>query len=281
MACPCALGLATPTAVTVGVGRAAEYGILIKNGETLESSKDVDVCVFDKTGTITEGKPEVADIESFDMDESKFLQILSSVENNSNHPIAKSILNRFKADNLELANEGKEDLQLLAVDDFENVTGKGLKANVSIDGVNSSVLAGNLKLMEAEGVNVSEEVLNRFNDFVLDAKTTIVMAVDGEIKGIITLMDKIKDSSKPAIEHLHKMGIETYMLTGDNEKTAAAVAKMSCQMTSSIRFANFKRKEKESCSLEMVSMMLQHYLKLMLVLLWVMVLTLLWKAGIL
>ena len=152
----------------------------------------------------------MADIESFDMDEGKFLQILSSVENNSNHPIAKSILNRFKADNIKLADEGKEDLQLLAVDDFENVTGKGLKANVSIDGVNSSVLAGNLKL--------------KFNDFVSDAKTTIVMAVDGEIKGIITLMDKIKDSSKPAIDHLHKMGIETYMLTGDNEKTASAVA---------------------------------------------------------
>ena len=169
-------------------------------------------------------RPEQSLIESFDMDEGKFLQILSSVENNSNHPIAKSILNRFKADNIKLADEGKEDLQLLAVDDFENVTGKGLKANVSIDGVNSSVLAGNLKLMESEGVEVSEEVLNKFNDFVSDAKTTIVMAVDGEIKGIITLMDKIKDSSKPAIDHLHKMGIETYMLTGDNEKTASAVA---------------------------------------------------------
>jgi Cu+-exporting ATPase len=166
----------------------------------------------------------VADIETFDMDESEFLQILSSVENNSNHPIAKSILNRFKADNIKLANEGKEDLQLLAVDDFENVTGKGLKANVSIGGVNSPVLAGNLKLMESEGVEVSEEVLNKFNDFVSDAKTTIVMAVNGEVKGIITLMDKIKDSSKPAIDHLHKMGIETYMLTGDNEKTASAVA---------------------------------------------------------
>ena len=123
-----------------------------------------------------------------------------------------------------MADEGNEDLQVLAVEDFENVTGKGLKANVSIDGVNSSVLAGNLKLMESEGVEVSEEVLNKFNDFVSDAKTTIVVAVDGEIKGIITLMDKIKDSSKPAIDHLHKMGIETYMLTGDNEKTASAVA---------------------------------------------------------
>ena len=153
VACPCSLGLATPTAVTVGVGRAAEYGILIKNGETLESSKDVDVCVFDKTGTITEGKPEVADIETFDMKEEKFLQILSSVENNSNHPIAKSILNRFKSDNIKLANEGKDDLPLFAVDDFENITGKGLRANVNIDGEEKAVLAGNLKLMEAEEVD--------------------------------------------------------------------------------------------------------------------------------
>ena len=224
VACPCSLGLATPTAVTVGVGRAAEYGILIKNGETLESSKDVDVCVFDKTGTITEGKPEVEDIETFGIGEDKFLQILSSVENNSNHPIAKSILNRFKANNIELSNEGKGDLPLLNVEGFENITGKGLKANVSIDGNNSHVLAGNLKLMELEGISVSDDVLNKFNAFVSEAKTTIAMAVDGEIRGIITLMDKIKPSSKNAIGELHTMGIETYMLTGDNEKTAVAVA---------------------------------------------------------
>ncbi|WP_295616038.1 heavy metal translocating P-type ATPase [uncultured Methanobrevibacter sp.] len=224
VACPCSLGLATPTAVTVGVGRAAEYGILIKNGETLESSKDVDVFVFDKTGTITEGKPEVEDIETFGIDEDKFLQILSSVENNSNHPIAKSILSRFKEDNLKLANEGKDDLPLLNVEDFENITGKGLKANVAIDGELKPVFAGNLKLMEAEGVSVTEDVLNKFDVFVSEAKTTIAMAVDGEINGIITLMDKIKPSSRNAIDELHKMGIETYMLTGDNEKTASAVA---------------------------------------------------------
>ncbi|MBO7241715.1 MAG: copper-translocating P-type ATPase, partial [Methanobrevibacter sp.] len=224
VACPCALGLATPTAVTVGVGRAAEYGILIKNGETLESSKDVDVCVFDKTGTITEGKPDVADIIPFDGDESKFLQVLSSVENNSNHPIAKSILNRFKANNIQLANEGKEDLPLLEVDDFENITGKGLKAKVNVDGEMKTVLAGNLKLMETEGIDLNDEVLSSFDAFVSEAKTTIVMAVEGEIKGIITLMDKIKENSKSAIDELHKMGIETYMLTGDNEKTASSVS---------------------------------------------------------
>ena len=224
VACPCSLGLATPTAVTVGVGRAAEYGILIKNGETLESSKDVDVCVFDKTGTITEGKPEVEDILALDGDESGFLQILSSVENNSNHPIAKSILNRFKSDNIKLSNEGKEDLTLLEVKDFENITGKGLKALVNIDGEDKTVLAGNLKLLEAEEVPVGDDILKQFNAYVSEAKTTIAMAVDGEVKGIITLMDKIKANSKSAIDELHKMGIETYMLTGDNEKTASSVA---------------------------------------------------------
>ena len=224
VACPCSLGLATPTAVTVGVGRAAEYGILIKNGETLESSKDVDVCVFDKTGTITEGKPEVEDILALDGDESGFLQILSSVENNSNHPIAKSILNRFKSDNIKLSDEGKEDLTLLEVKDFENITGKGLKALVNIDGEDKTVLAGNLKLLEAEEVPVGDDILKQFNAYVSEAKTTIAMAVDGEVKGIITLMDKIKANSKSAIDELHKMGIETYMLTGDNEKTASSVA---------------------------------------------------------
>ena len=144
-------------AVTVGVGRAAEYGILIKNGETLESSKDVDTVVFDKTGTITEGKPEVADIVCFDYDGDKFLQILSTVENNSHHPIAKAILNKFKSNNIDLLEAGGEDLSLLECSEFENITGKGLKANVVIDGESQEVLAGNLKLLEDEDVAVSDE----------------------------------------------------------------------------------------------------------------------------
>jgi len=225
VACPCSLGLATPTAVTVGVGRAAEYGILIKNGETLESSKDVDVVVFDKTGTITEGKPEVEDILTFDGDDEGFLQILSSIENNSHHPIAKAILNKFKASNIDSLNEGKEDLKLLDVEDFENITGKGLKGNIDIDGSHVEILAGNLKLLESFNVPVNDEVLSNYNKFVDESKTTICLAVDGNVKGILTLMDKIKSSSKSAIQALHDMDIQTYMLTGDNEKTALAVAK--------------------------------------------------------
>ena len=113
---------------------------------------------------------------------------------------------------------------MLNVLDFENITGKGLKASVDMDGKNSLVLAGNLKLLDAEGVSISDDVLEKFNNCVLDAKTTIVMAIDGEIWGIITLMDKIKENSKDTIDALHDMGIETYMLTGDNEKTASTVA---------------------------------------------------------
>ena len=123
-----------------------------------------------------------------------------------------------------MSNEGKEDLTLLEVKDFENITGKGLKALVNIDGEDKTVLAGNLKLLEAEEVPVGDDILKQFNAYVSEAKTTIAMAVDGEVKGIITLMDKIKANSKSAIDELHKMGIETYMLTGDNEKTASSVA---------------------------------------------------------
>ncbi len=224
VACPCALGLATPTAVTVGVGRAAEYGILIKNGETLESSKDVDTVVFDKTGTITEGKPEVEDILTFDYDEDKFLQVLSTVENNSHHPIAKAILNRFKDNNINLLEDGKDDLSLLECEEFENITGKGLKATVVIDGEAQNVLAGNLKLLESEEISVSDEVLVKFDEFVLKSKTTICMSIGDKVVGILTLMDKLKPSSKKAINALHDMEIDTYMLTGDNEKTAESVA---------------------------------------------------------
>lgn len=228
VACPCSLGLATPTAVTVGVGRAAEFGILIKNGETLESSKDVDVVVFDKTGTITEGKPVVHDIISFDCSDEEFIQLIASVENKSNHPIAKSIMDKFD----EFYNSSNN-LELFEVFDFENISGKGLKANIQLsknsslndeDNLNSHILAGNLNLLESEGVEVSEEIFGQYNAFVDEAKTTICLAVDGNVKGIVTLMDKIKDNSKSTIQALDDMGISTYMITGDNNKTAKNVA---------------------------------------------------------
>ncbi|MDR0900032.1 MAG: heavy metal translocating P-type ATPase [Methanobrevibacter sp.] len=226
VACPCALGLATPTAVTVGIGRAAEYGILIKNGETLESSEDVDVAIFDKTGTITEGNPEVSDILIFDnfqtknkqsqLTENEFIQLIASLENNSTHPIAKAIVRKADEMNIDLKD----------VTDFENITGKGLKGTIN----EIAILAGNKSLLHDEGILDSENIivssnaLETYNNFINESKTAIFLVYNGSIKGIITLMDKIRDNSKKTVEELKSMGIKTLMLTGDNEKTAINVA---------------------------------------------------------
>ena len=208
VACPCALGLATPTAVTVGIGRAAEFGILIKNGDTLENAGKVNVAAFDKTGTITEGKPQVDDIITYGISKDELLKIAASIEKNSTHPIAKAITIKGKELNLDT----------LKTEEFENITGKGLKAK--IDG--KTILAGNKSLMD--NIIIPEEALIDYNKFEDDSKTTILIAVDGKIKGIISLSDKIKENSKRTIRELDKMGITTYMITGDNEKTALNVA---------------------------------------------------------
>lgn len=208
VACPCALGLATPTAVTVGIGRAAEFGILIKNGDTLENAGKIDVALFDKTGTITEGKPQVDDIITYGISEEELLKVASGVEKNSNHPIAKAIVK--KAEEMGFVPSETED--------FENITGKGLEAKIN----GQTVLAGNKSLLE--DVLIPEDILIEYRNLENESKTTILIAIDGEIKGLISLSDKIKPTSKRAIEELHKMGITTYMLTGDNEKTALNVA---------------------------------------------------------
>ena len=211
VACPCALGLATPTAVTVGVGRAAEFGILIKNGDTLENAGQIDVAAFDKTGTITEGKPEVDDIIAYDIGEEELIRLAASIEQNSTHPIAKAIVNKSKELNLELDQTSS----------FENVTGKGLKAELN----DSVVLAGNLALMESQNINVSDELISKYHELESFSKTIIFLAKDNSVKGILSLSDKIKVNSKRTVEELHKMGVETYMLTGDNESTATNVAR--------------------------------------------------------
>ncbi|MBE6492656.1 MAG: copper-translocating P-type ATPase [Methanobrevibacter sp.] len=211
VACPCALGLATPTAVTVGVGRAAEFGILIKNGDTLENAGQIDVAAFDKTGTITEGKPEVDDIIAYGMGDEELIRLAASIEQNSTHPIAKAIVTKAKELNLGLDQTSE----------FENVTGKGLKADLN----SSEVLAGNLALMESFDVSVSDEAVGRYHELENLSKTIIFLAQDKKIKGILSLSDKIKANSKRTIDELHKMNVETYMLTGDNESTALNVAR--------------------------------------------------------
>ncbi|AMD18493.1 ATPase P [Methanobrevibacter sp. YE315] len=211
VACPCALGLATPTAVTVGVGRAAEYGILIKNGDTLENAGQIDVAAFDKTGTITEGKPEVDDVIAYGVSDEELIRLAASVEQNSNHPIAKAIVNKSKELNIGLE----------STETFENITGKGLKAVLN----GSEVLAGNLALMQSEEVEVSDDLIDKYHELEKLSKTIIFLAQDKSIKGILSLSDKIKPTSKRTIDELHKMGVETYMLTGDNESTALNVAR--------------------------------------------------------
>lgn len=214
VACPCALGLATPTAVTVGVGRAAEFGILIKNGDTLENAGKIDVAAFDKTGTITEGQPEVDDVICYGISENELVELAASVEKNSNHPIAKAIVRKASDMNLEL----------IQTSSFENITGKGLKAQVD----DKDILAGNKKLLESQDIEIPQSVLEEYGRLEDLSKTIILIGVDREIKGILSLSDKIKANSKRTIEELHKMGIETYMLTGDNKKTASTVASAVC-----------------------------------------------------
>lgn len=211
IACPCALGLASPTAITVGLGRGAEFGILIKDGQTLEEAGDVDVVIFDKTGTITEGNPEVEDIvleDSYDLNE--FMNVLFNVEKNSTHPIAKSIVK--KAEEHEISDQ--------IVENFINIPGKGVKALIE----GKEVLIGNKSLLIHEGIILNENILNQFSSFELEGKTTILVAYNEKTRGIITLNDKIKPDSKKTIDELKSMNIETYMLTGDNEITAKIVS---------------------------------------------------------
>ena len=202
ISCPCALGLATPTAIMVGTGKGAQYGILTKSAESLETAHQVDTVVLDKTGTITEGKPSVTDIAPVGISDKELLQIASSIEYLSEHPLAKAIVE--KADGLELSD----------VADFEQIVGQGVKGNV--DG--KKVLAGNYKMMRENNIEVSEDEI-----FANDGKTSLYFAVDNKFIGIIAVADTIKETSRQAIEDMRNMGLDVIMLTGDNAVTANAI----------------------------------------------------------
>ncbi|MDR2719101.1 MAG: heavy metal translocating P-type ATPase [Treponema sp.] len=210
IACPCALGLATPTAIMVATGKGAENGILIKGGEALETAHKIQTMVFDKTGTITEGKPEVTDVITIaGIEENYLLQITASAEKGSEHPLGQAIVQRAQGRELTLFNTEK----------FLAVTGRGIDA--VINGV--SVLAGNRKLMDEKNISLAE--LETASDrLASEGKTPMYVALDGRASGIVAVADVLKPSSKAAIERLHKMGIEVAMITGDNTKTANAIA---------------------------------------------------------
>ncbi|MFA7367643.1 MAG: heavy metal translocating P-type ATPase [Bacilli bacterium] len=207
IACPCSLGLATPTAIMVGTGKGAENGVLIKSGEALETLHKVNVIVFDKTGTITEGKPEVTDLISDDSKE-YLLQIAASCEIKSEHPLGEAIVRNAISSNVEL----------LEVEDFEAITGGGIRATIK----NNKVLVGNLRLMKDNEIDVSR-FLDQANRLQSEAKTAMYVAVDYKLIGLIAVSDKVKTSSKESIAKIKKMGIKVAMITGDNNQTAQAI----------------------------------------------------------
>ena len=211
IACPCALGLATPTAIMVGTGKGAENGILIKGGEALETAHKIQTIVFDKTGTITEGKPAVTDVLTAEgVSPQDLLQITASAETGSEHPLGQAIV----------ADAQHKGLALLQAERFDSITGRGIEANIGAQ----IVLAGNRKLMDERGISLT--ALEAASDRLAgEGKTPMYVALDGKLAGIIAVADVVKRSSRAAIERLHKMGIEVAMITGDNPKTAAAIAK--------------------------------------------------------
>ena len=214
IACPCALGLATPTSIMVGMGKGAENGILIKSGEALELAHKVQTIVLDKTGTITESKPEVTDIIALeDIDKSKLLQLTASAQKGSQHPLGQAIIKAAE----------KEGIPLLPMTDFEAVTGRGIVCNVE----NKKVVAGNAKLMEEVDVVLSdseESYAKNADRLANEGKTPIYIAINGDLAGIIAIADVIKPGSTTAVNTLKDMDIEVVMITGDHKKTAAAIA---------------------------------------------------------
>ncbi len=211
IACPCALGLATPTAIMVGTGVGAEHGILVKGGEPLESASKINTIVFDKTGTITKGKPEVTDIEDLsNLDEEEVLTIAASLEKQSEHPLAEAIVNYAE----------EEKFKLSEVTHFEAIPGHGVKGKIG----KTEYFLGNRKLMiNTLNLNIDkfERKLERLED---QGKTAMILASKKEILGIVAVADTVKETSKEAVEMLKKNGIEVWMITGDNQRTANAIA---------------------------------------------------------
>ncbi|MGE5633065.1 MAG: heavy metal translocating P-type ATPase [Caulobacteraceae bacterium] len=210
IACPCALGLATPTAIMVGTGKGAEYGVLIKGGEALETAHKIKTIVFDKTGTITEGKPKVTDVITTGIvNETELLQLSASAEKGSEHPLGEAIVNGALEKNMELLN----------VESFEAIPGHGIE--VAIKG--RKMLLGNRKLMDDRNIKITLQ--NESDKLAGEGKTPMYITIDNNLAGIIAVADVMKSSSKRAIEVLHNMGIEVAMITGDNRRTAEAIAK--------------------------------------------------------
>lgn len=211
IACPCALGLATPTAIMVGTGKGAENGVLIKSGEALEIAHQVDTIVFDKTGTITEGKPVVTDIvTSNNVKEEELLQLIASAEKGSEHPLGEAIINSAL----------EKELEFKEVKSFKAIPGHGIEVTIG----NKKIYSGNKKLMVDKKIPL-EGLEEKADKLASEGKTPMYVSIDGKISGIIAVADTVKKNSKKAIEKLHSLGIKVAMITGDNRRTAEAIGK--------------------------------------------------------
>jgi Cu+-exporting ATPase len=211
IACPCALGLATPTAVMVATGIGAKNGILIKNAESLQMAGKIDTIVFDKTGTITKGTPEITDIYLVnDFKEKDVIKYASIAEKNSEHPLSNAIIKYAKQKEIKIEDPQK----------FDSITGKGIIAYYK----NKKILLGNRKLLLQEKIDI-KQIENKIQEYENQGKTTIIVSYDNKISAVIAIADPIKENSKEAIEKLHNLGIETIIITGDNQRTAKAIAK--------------------------------------------------------
>jgi Cu+-exporting ATPase len=212
IACPCALGLATPAALMMGAGKGAENGILYKGGEYIEIANKVNAVVFDKTGTLTVGKPSVTDLISLteDIKEQELLKLASTAESGSEHPLAQAVIRKAKENNIPILNP----------DSFEAISGHGLKAVYS----NHTIIIGNRKMVEDNKIPITESIDEKLSVFEQDGKTAILVVIDNVLSGIIAISDTIKEGAKEAVKSLRSQGIDVIMLTGDNERTANAVA---------------------------------------------------------
>jgi Cu+-exporting ATPase len=210
VACPCALGLATPTAVTVGIGRGAELGILIKSGEALEASDRLNVVAFDKTGTLTVGRPDVTDLAAYGEDERELLRLAASAEKPSEHPLAEAVVRKAEAEGIDLAR----------ADQFEARPGKGVLARIG----ERSVVAGNRMLFKEMKIDLDDAMLSKASAYEEQGKTAMLVALDGKPSGVLAISDQLKSSAATAVAELKGMGLQVAMITGDNARSAAAVA---------------------------------------------------------
>jgi len=214
VACPCALGLATPIAVITGTGKGAENGIIIRNAQALETAGKTHTVILDKTGTITEGKPSVTDIVSVSQRDNQrqfaLLQIAASLGTHTTHPLDKAVVDKAK----------EEKMSLLAVENFEQITGKGLKGKIG----GQNYLFGNRKLIEESGASINQETENKIDELNNQGKTALILSGEKSILGIIGIADTLKETATQTIEKLNEIGMDVWMITGDSQKTALAIA---------------------------------------------------------